>query len=76
MANSNTEHSKELRRKTAAAHAKKQMELGLMKQITMRAATPIIDDFDAIAAELGLSRPKTLEILCQLYYESKNDAKE
>ena len=69
MANSNTEHSKELRRKTAAAHRKQQLAEGKIKSINL---TLPMDDFLALedlGKALNLSRPKLIKTLVEFYNE-------
>ncbi len=72
MSNSNTEHSKKLRAKTAAAHIKKNLALGLIRRMMIQAPTPVADEFDTICKELELSRPKALEYLCKFYRDHNN----
>lgn len=67
MANSNTEHSKKLRAKTAAAHMKKLREQGLIKQISLSLPTELAVEFDAILAELGENRVTGIRALCAFY---------
>ena len=69
MANSNTEHSKELRRKTAIAHRKQQLAEGKIKSINL---TLPMEDFEALeklGKELNLSRPKLIKRLVEFYNE-------
>ena len=67
MANSQTEHSKKLRAKTAAEYNKKVLESGQAKRINMQLTMEVANAFDTIAAELGVSRPECLRILCESY---------
>lgn len=67
MANAKTEHSKWLRAKTATEYNKKLLANGTVKQISLKLPTEIANNFDAIVAELGVSRPECLRILCELY---------
>ncbi|HBP31096.1 MAG TPA: hypothetical protein DD666_17005 [Advenella kashmirensis] len=67
MANSNTEHSRKLRAKTATESAKRLIAAGIIKKITFRLNTDLANEFDAIAHERGLSRPATLQMLCDMY---------
>lgn len=67
MANSNTEHSKKLRAKTAAEWSKKQISEGHIRQITMKMNADIADTFDALCAKMGSSRPQTLKALLDFY---------
>ncbi len=67
MANSNTEHSRRLRAKNASETNKRLVAAGIIKLITFRLKADVAKDFDAIAEERGLSRPATLEMLCDMY---------
>lgn len=67
MSNSMTEHSKKLRAKTAAAANKKALEEGRVRQIVLRMNTPDADEFDAVLAEFGGSRPQAIKALCAFY---------
>ncbi|MFC0973973.1 hypothetical protein ACFGY8_04260 [Pasteurella multocida] len=67
MANSNTEHSKKLRAKNAAEYNKKVLASGQAKRILMQLPADVANAFDSIAAELGVSRPECLRILCESY---------
>lgn len=69
MANAMTEHSKKLRAKTAAEHTKKAIAEGRMRQILVRMETAVADEFDAILAEFGGSRPQAIKALCAFYRE-------
>ena len=72
MANSNTEHSKKLRAKNTAEWNKKQMAEGKVKSISMKLDTDLANEFDAILAELGDSRPKGIKALCEFYRSHKD----
>ena len=48
MSNSNTEHSKQLRAKTAAEWRRKQKEEGGKKQISMLADAEEVEEFKAL----------------------------
>lgn len=72
MANSMTEHSKKLRAKTASAHTKKALEDGKIRRILLQMPTELADEFDAILAELGNSRPQGVKALCEIYRTYKN----
>lgn len=71
MANSNTEHSKKLRAKTAAAHTKKLLESGEVRRILLQMPTELADEFDAVLAEFGGSRPQAIKALCEFYRTNK-----
>ncbi|MDP8173140.1 hypothetical protein QJU93_07190 [Pasteurella skyensis] len=66
-----TEHSRKLRSKTAQAHTKKQLAEGVVRQVLIKAPTEVLNEFDTIAQELGLSRPKLLEFLCKQYRDNQ-----
>ena len=63
MANANTAHSKKLRAASAAEWNRRQLEQGLLKQFTVRAAPDVIHRFTAILDTLGGTRPQQLEKL-------------
>lgn len=67
MANSNTEHSKKLRAKTASEWAKKQMNEGHIRQIAMKINAELADEFDELCAKMDSSRPQTLKALIDFY---------
>lgn len=67
MANSNTEHSKKLRAKTAAEHNRKMSASGKVRPITLRLESSVADEFDAVLAELGATRPAGIKALCEFY---------
>lgn len=71
MANSQTEHSKALRRKTAAAHTKKLRAEGKIKQISLSLPTELAGEFDAVLAELGKNRVEGIKALCEFYRQHK-----
>lgn len=67
MSNSNTEHSKQLRAKTAAEWRRKQKEEGGKKQISMLADAEEAEEFKALCEQMGLSKPKALKALIDFY---------
>ena len=67
MANSMTEHSKKLRAKTSAAHTKKLLENGAVRRISLQMPTAVANEFDAVLAEFGDSRPQAIKALCEFY---------
>lgn len=67
MANSNTEHSKALRAKTAAEWNKKQKELGLRKTVAFNLTTETANELNAILAELGGKKAEAIAKLCAFY---------
>lgn len=67
MANSNTEHSKKLRAKTAAEWQKKQLAEGNIKRLSLQLPKEIAELFDEVAQELGLSRPQTLKTVLEAF---------
>lgn len=71
MANSKTDHSKKLRAKTAAEFNKRMLETGKMKQISLKLNSELADEFDAVLAELGESRPQAIKALCEFYRTHK-----
>ncbi|AEC18488.1 hypothetical protein P375_08160 [Gallibacterium genomosp. 2] len=73
MANSNTEHSKKLRAKTAAAYNKKALEEGKVKAISLRLDADLATEFDAVLSELASTRPQGIKKLCEIYRNLKKD---
>lgn len=71
MANSNTEHSRKLRAKTAQAHVRKLLESGTVKQFTVRLPTETANELNAILAEIGGTKPQAIKILCEIYRKQK-----
>lgn len=69
MANSNTEHSKRLRAKTAAAYNKKVLAEGKTRRILLQLDAELANEFDAILAELSQNggRPQGIKKLCEIY---------
>lgn len=67
MANAQTEHSRKLRAKTASEWTQKQISEGKIKQVKMNLSAELTDEFDALVAEQGTSRPKTLKMLIDFY---------
>lgn len=67
MANSNTEHSKKLRAKTAAEHLKRKLADGSLRQYGIKLPKEDADLFDRIVEELGVSRPQAIKALCEFY---------
>lgn len=70
MANSNTEHSKQLRAKTAAEWKRKQRELGLSKQFSVNLETALYNELNAILTEIGGTKAQALKTLCEIYRAS------
>ncbi|MBE2898395.1 hypothetical protein HPC37_06140 [Pasteurellaceae bacterium 20609_3] len=71
MANAQTEHSKKLRAKTAAAHNKALLASGKVKRILLQLDANVAAEFDAIVSELNVSRPQALKALCELYRQQQ-----
>lgn len=46
---------------------KNALEQGTVRRILMQLPTEIADEFDAIAQELGVSRPQAIKKLCEMY---------
>lgn len=66
-----TEHSKALRRKTAAAHSKKLREEGKIKQIGLTLSADLAAEFDGILYELGANRAEGIRALCEFYRQHR-----
>ncbi|NBI12531.1 hypothetical protein GVX81_02610 [[Haemophilus] felis] len=43
------------------------LENGVARRILMQLPAEVADEFDAIAKELGLSRPQAIKRLCEVY---------
>lgn len=69
MANSNTEHSKRLRAKTAVEAARKKLQSGEYRQYTIRAKAEEMDIIDAAIEKAGGSRTQALLKICRAYME-------
>ncbi|CDG00413.1 hypothetical protein [Avibacterium paragallinarum] len=67
MANSMTEHSRRVRAETARRLNDKAIAEGRARRILMQLPADLADEFDAICAEMGVSRPQALKALCELY---------
>lgn len=67
MANSMTEHSRRIRAETARRLNDKAIAEGRARRILMQLPAEVADEFDAICAEMGVSRPQALKALCELY---------
>lgn len=62
--------SEELRkRKITRANEwnKSALESGAVRRILMQLPADVADEFDSICAELGLSRPQALKVLCERF---------
>lgn len=70
MANSMTEHSRRVRAETARRLNDKAIAEGRARRILMQLPAEVADEFDAICAEMGISRPQALKALCKLYREN------
>lgn len=71
MANSNTEHSRQLRAKTAAAHTKRKLADGSLKQYGMQLKREDAELFERVSAEIGGSRPNVIKTLCEFWLAHK-----
>lgn len=67
MANSMTEHSRRVRAETSRRLNDKAIAEGRARRILMQLPAEVADEFDAICAEMGVSRPQALKALCELY---------
>lgn len=67
MANSMTEHSRRVRAETARRLNDKAIAEGRARRILMQLPAEVADEFDAICAEMDVSRPQALKALCELY---------
>lgn len=71
MANAKTEHSRQLRQKTADQYQREKLASGEIAQITIRADAQTIENFKAMLAEIGGTRPEALRKLYALYQQQK-----
>ena len=69
MTKSITEHSRKVKAEFAAKWNKQQLAQGKVKRMTVQLERADFDEFDAICAELGLSRPQAIKALCAFYRE-------
>lgn len=46
---------------------KSALESGAVRRILMQLPAEVADEFDAICAELGVSRPQALKVLCERF---------
>ena len=69
MANANTEHSRKLRAASAAAHRRRAKAAGEIAQLSLQTRTEVIEDFKALLASFGSTRPQALAALCALHAE-------
>lgn len=67
MANSNTEHSRKLRAKTAAEHTKRKLADGSIKQYGIQLKREDAELFEQVCAKIGGSRPNAIRTLCEFY---------
>ncbi|STZ77199.1 hypothetical protein [Bergeriella denitrificans] len=70
MANAQTEHSKKLRAKTAAAHNKAKLASGERKTLSLNGKAEEIDTINAAIAKAGGSKVKALSAICAFYLEN------
>lgn len=71
MANSNTEHSRKLRQKTANEYTKRMLKEGKIKQVNLRLSAELADEFNALLKQLGENKPKAIKAIIEHY---KNNA--
>lgn len=71
MANAKTEHSRKLRQQTADQYQREKLASGEIAQITIRADAQTIENFKAMLAEIGGSRPEALRKLHEIYRQQK-----
>ncbi|MDG6359260.1 ribbon-helix-helix protein, CopG family [Glaesserella parasuis] len=65
-----TEISEQLRKRkiaTARQFNDKALQEGKARRILMQLPSEVADEFDAICAEMGVSRPQAIKALCALY---------
>lgn len=67
MANSNTEHSRKLRQKTANEYNKRMLAEGKIKQINLRLSAELADEFNALLKQLGETKPKAIKAIIEHY---------
>ncbi|WP_041605053.1 hypothetical protein [Histophilus somni] len=62
--------SEQLRKRkieTARRFNDKALAEGKARRILMQLSAEVADEFDAICAELGISRPQAIKALCEMY---------
>ncbi|MFK5217203.1 hypothetical protein [Glaesserella parasuis] len=65
-----TEISEQLRKRkiaTARQFNDKALAEGKARRILMQLPSEVADEFDAICAEMGVSRPQAIKKLCEMY---------
>lgn len=65
-----TEISEQLRKRkiaTARQFNDKALQEGSARRILMQLPSEVADEFDAICAEMGVSRPQAIKKLCEMY---------
>lgn len=71
MANSNTEHSRKLRPKTASEYNKRMLKEGKIKQVNLRLSAELADEFNALLKQLGENKPKAIKAIIE-HYKANN----
>lgn len=62
-----SENAKKNKLEYIREYNRKAVYSGKVRAINLKAETSILDEFDAISQELGLTRPQTLKALCEIY---------
>ncbi|KMK51485.1 hypothetical protein RO21_06105 [[Actinobacillus] muris] len=62
-----SQQQKQKRDERALAFVKKSLADGKSRQILLRMDKAIADEFDAVLAEFGGSRPQAIKALCEFY---------
>lgn len=70
MSNKLTEHSRQLRIRTAAAHTKAKLKSGEYRTFTLTGRAEDMDIVDAAIARAGGSRVQALKKICAAYLEN------
>lgn len=71
MANANTEHSRKLRAKTATEYNRQKLKSGELKAISLKLKPELLEQFDNLGNNLGLSRPVLIAFLLEHYNTTK-----
>ena len=67
MANANTPHSRKLRADTSTEHRRRAKAAGEVAQLSLQTRTEVMEDFKALLASFGGTRPQAIEALCELH---------
>lgn len=76
MANSNTEHSRKLRNKTANEYNRKLREQGLIKTYSMQLSPELGQEFNEVLKRFGSTKKEAVRALCDFVYSHQGKQNE